>query len=158
MKYWKNIKNKNRSAEHVARLDAEVQTELATISLHGGQEAAELSQVKLAVREVNIIPNPNREYRRDDPNEYVIGPNHGDWLDEEFAYKCRKNICDNEGSFLYELGVDKLPAEVIDIRGHINSELARIFARILNGVVFYFGFERTTKKLFKGLGPYYYES
>ncbi len=48
MKRWKDIKNKGRTPEHIARLDEEIQTDLAEMSLREVREAAGLSQERAA--------------------------------------------------------------------------------------------------------------
>lgn len=45
---WSDVKKKNRSPEHIARLDAEVQVELLQLSLREIREVAGKTQVELA--------------------------------------------------------------------------------------------------------------
>jgi len=48
MKSWKDIKNKGRTPEHIARLDEEIQAQLAEMSLREVREAAGLTQERAA--------------------------------------------------------------------------------------------------------------
>ncbi len=65
-KKWSDIKGKGRSAEHLARLDAEVEREVLAMNLRALRESAGKTQEELAVLVELSQPELSRFEKRED--------------------------------------------------------------------------------------------